>query len=149
MSVYQARFAARYTALAAWAAIHGHTDIPLTTRFDGYPLGSWVAYLRSRHRRHGLPPAQVAALETLPGWTWQPRRPGPPADHPRNTHIHALRSQGATLAAIAATVGVSRQRVHQILTRPPQGTFPGHDPMGCPGPDRELTPPHGAGPPSP
>ena len=36
------------------------------TSRSGFPLGTWVA-----NRRHGKnPPDRVAALEVLPGWSW-------------------------------------------------------------------------------
>ena len=36
---------------------------------DGFPLGQWMGYYRSRGR-DALEPEQADALDALPGWTW-------------------------------------------------------------------------------
>ena len=35
-------------------------------------LARWVARMRKKHRRGTLKPEWAAALETVPGWTWEP-----------------------------------------------------------------------------
>jgi hypothetical protein len=37
---------------------------------DGFPLGDWVAYVRDAHGAGDLDPADVAAIEAIPGWRW-------------------------------------------------------------------------------
>lgn len=37
---------------------------------DGFPLGTWAAEYRGRHRDGSIDPEQAEALEALPGWQW-------------------------------------------------------------------------------
>jgi hypothetical protein len=41
---------------------------------DGFRLGRWVSHLRDKGRRARLTPDQIAALESLPGWSWAPKQ---------------------------------------------------------------------------
>jgi hypothetical protein len=45
---------------------------------DGFRLGRWVSHLRDKGRRSRLTADQIAALESLPGWSWSPKQPVPP-----------------------------------------------------------------------
>jgi hypothetical protein len=38
---------------------------------EGFPLGAWMRYVRRLHASGDLDPADAAAIEALPGWTWQ------------------------------------------------------------------------------
>jgi hypothetical protein len=39
---------------------------------DGFPLGEWLGHAREQHAKGELDPAEAAAIEALPGWTWGP-----------------------------------------------------------------------------
>jgi hypothetical protein len=109
------------TALSAFSAREGHARVPAShveTLADGSPvnLGAWVGYIRQRKRAGLLPQSRVDAIGAVPGWEWGPLRPGPTADAARNTEILTLRSQGVSLQRIGDQFGLSRQRVHQIVT---------------------------------
>jgi Helicase associated domain len=41
---------------------------------DGFRLGRWVSHLRDKGRRARLTADQIAALESLPGWSWSPKQ---------------------------------------------------------------------------
>jgi len=41
---------------------------------DGFRLGRWVSHLRDKGRRARLTVDQIAALESLPGWSWAPKQ---------------------------------------------------------------------------
>jgi len=62
--------AAKPTSRASTASF---SEIGLSTRSrDGTAIGRWVNHLRGQHRRDKVPGWLVSALETLPGWTWEP-----------------------------------------------------------------------------
>jgi superfamily II DNA or RNA helicase len=57
--------------LKAFAARAGHCRIPTAYRTaDRFPLGKWVAIKRMIFRRGGIEALRRAALQRLPGWTW-------------------------------------------------------------------------------
>lgn len=58
--------------LRSWAGEHGDADVPQRSRYRGLALGRWVN--KCRQRREHLTPAQVQALEELPGWSWNARQ---------------------------------------------------------------------------
>lgn len=58
--------------LRSWAGEYGDTDVPQRNRYQGLALGRWVN--KCRQRREQLTPAQVRALEELPGWSWNARQ---------------------------------------------------------------------------
>lgn len=69
-----------FTKLAAYAAEHGHADPTASeTVGDGFAVGRFVSNQRLRHRKGLVPDENVAALEALPGWSWEghPSRPKP------------------------------------------------------------------------
>lgn len=45
-------------------------------RFEGIALGMWVTKQRAAYKGK-LKPERVAALEALPGWTWNPQKETP------------------------------------------------------------------------
>ncbi len=79
-------------------------------------LGPWVGYVRTRYRAGLLSVERAQSLASIPGWEWGPLRPGPAADAMRNAQILTLRSQGVSLQKIGDQFGLSRQRIHQIVT---------------------------------
>ena len=108
------------TALNTYATREGHARVPAShvERLDGSPvnLGAWVGYIRQRKRAGLLPQSRIEAIDAVPGWEWGPLRPGPTADAERNAQILTLRSQGVSLQRIGDEFGLSRQRVHQIVS---------------------------------
>jgi superfamily II DNA or RNA helicase len=58
--------------LQAFVQREGHARVPLAHVEGGYRLGSWVNELRNAYRRGSIDRDRVAALEALPGWTWEP-----------------------------------------------------------------------------
>ena len=114
------RWSQYLSALNAYATREGHARVPAShvEHLDGSPvnLGAWVGYIRQRKRAGLLPQSRVAAIDAVPGWEWGPLRPGPTADAERNAQILTLRSQGVSLQRIGDEFGLSRQRVHQIVS---------------------------------
>lgn len=108
-------------ALGRYAAREGHTRVPIShTELDSagrsIKLGTWVGYIRQRYRRGGLDESRAKILTGLPGWEWGPLAPGPRAKTSRDEEIRNLRGSGLSLQNIADSYGISRQRVHQIVT---------------------------------
>lgn len=60
-------------ALQRYYAKHGHTRVAVSSIFEGFALGRWVAVQRAKYQRQGLVkrPDLVLMLEALPGWTWK------------------------------------------------------------------------------
>ena len=50
----------------------GHARVPVMHVEGSFKLGPWVAVRRRDHANGRLKPELVAALEGLPGWTWDP-----------------------------------------------------------------------------
>ena len=51
----------------------GHARVPQGhVEPDGFTLGSWVGSRRGEYRKGELSPDRVAALEAVPGWSWEP-----------------------------------------------------------------------------
>ena len=57
-------------AVRTFVAREGHARVPTYHVEDGLRLGSWVGSRRQDHKRRRLGRARAAALEALPGWTW-------------------------------------------------------------------------------
>jgi superfamily II DNA or RNA helicase len=53
--------------------INGHGRVPTTYQVDGYRLGGWVQTQRVSHNDRTLDPERESRLESLEGWTWDPR----------------------------------------------------------------------------
>lgn len=74
---FRDRWEAAFEQLTAFVAEHGSARVPMVKsrrREPGFNLGSWVSRQRSEYRLGKLPPADVARLEALPGWSWDPFR---------------------------------------------------------------------------
>ena len=57
-----------------WAYVREHHSAWVPTSYvceDGFKLGMWVHRCR---RRHGADPELDVLLQSLPGWTWEPRQ---------------------------------------------------------------------------
>jgi len=119
------RFNLTITAINQFAAREGHCRIPAAhiEYVDGAPLslGSWVGYLRQRHRKGQLRQERTQKLEQISGWQWGPLRPGPQTNLDRNSKILELHRGGKSLRFIADEFDLSRQRVHQIVKKMWQG----------------------------
>jgi hypothetical protein len=72
-SVPDSRFDHKLAALAAYQARHGNCEPPPGDNEDGAHLGAWVARVRQLHDDGRLDAAHAAALEAIPGWSWQGR----------------------------------------------------------------------------
>lgn len=80
-------------------------------------LGYWISYVRSNYRAGRLSQGTVDALGGLPGFEWGPFKTGPKGKFDvRDSEIRTEREKGDSLATIARNHGISRQRVHQILS---------------------------------
>lgn len=79
-------------------------------------LGVWVSYVRHRQRKGHLSPEQTSELSSLPDWQWGPLRAGRTGDAERDRKILERASTGARLREIAEEFGITRQRVHQIIS---------------------------------
>ena len=108
-------------ALEKFVSEHGHARVPAASKVEvegvAVALGSWVSYLRVKHKTGTLAPEKKAQLESFPSWTWGPCKPGPLGDAARDGAMLQAREQGRSLQSIADEYGLSRQRVHQILER--------------------------------
>lgn len=117
-----ALWAERFEALNQFKLREGHALVPVnhteTLRGVEIKLGSWVSYLRLRYHKDRLPQRWVEKLERLDGWAWGPLQPGPRANLQRDREIKKLRKQGRSLQEIGTMFGLSRQRIHQIVSTP-------------------------------
>jgi hypothetical protein len=59
--------------LGAYAQKHGHSRVPLDYRERSFGLGTWVNNRRNDYKAGRLSRGKVNALESLSGWTWEPR----------------------------------------------------------------------------
>jgi hypothetical protein len=63
-----------FTHLKEYIARGGHPRVPTVfVAEDGYRLGEWVNSQRTRYRKGKLAKARITALESVPGWVWDPR----------------------------------------------------------------------------
>lgn len=113
------RWQQKYQALLNYAHREGHARVPADhiekTASGTILLGDWVSHQRNAMRKGLISPARVGKLTGLPGWEWGPLKKGPRKDEERARLITTLHGQGLSLSQIADQVGLSRQRVHQIL----------------------------------
>lgn len=56
--------------LRAYVEREGHANVPFEHVEEGFALGPWVQAKRARHQRGRLEADRAAALQALPGWTW-------------------------------------------------------------------------------
>lgn len=59
-----------YQRLCDFVRREGHAAVPLPLVVDGFALGSWVGSQRGLYGHGTLAAERVAALEALPGWSW-------------------------------------------------------------------------------
>lgn len=115
------RWKNNFAALEQFVSREGHARVPAThiELVDGQnvPLGAWVGYMRQRQRAGLLPENRRTTLDSIAGWEWGPLRPGPSGNRDRDGRIFQLRAENKSLQEIADEVGLSRQRIHQIVKR--------------------------------
>jgi hypothetical protein len=109
----------RLQALRQYVTREGTTNIP-DTHIEQTPngpvaLGSWANWIRYRGRNGKLTQPRHEEISEIPGWTWEPKRPGPKTEAGRDDQIKAMRNSGASLQEIGDHFGLSRQRIHQIV----------------------------------
>jgi hypothetical protein len=117
----QGKWSRNVDALKEYVSTNGHSKVPSTflINFNGsmIGLGTWVAYMRTKYRNGTLQQEKIQILESLPGWVWNPGKPGPAGNPERDEEIIKQRESGAHLQKIADQYNLSRQRVHQIIER--------------------------------
>lgn len=127
-SAYEIRFARHMEALRQFAAREGHCEVPYShierVGDDDVALGRWAAYIRMRRRAGKVSASRLAQFSMVPGWSWEPRRPGPPPQSDRNKMMRKLRAEGVSLSVIAERFGLSKQRVYQLTAgvKPAKGS---------------------------
>lgn len=90
----------RLARLQRYATLEGNCDVPVAwADTDGYLLGVWVQKQRARSR--SLTPAQIAALDAVPGWFWEQTRDRDTAETLRWLRDFASR-EGHTVIALDA-----------------------------------------------
>jgi hypothetical protein len=118
---HESRWNRYLAALDAFCAREGHARVPIShvehTPAGTVSLGAWVSYVRSRYRAGLLAEHRVARLDAVPGWQWGPLRPGPLTDEVRNARIRSMRAAGMSLQRIGDEFGLSRQRIHQVVSQ--------------------------------
>ncbi len=65
-------WSSNFQVLEKFAHQRGHCRVEARAVLDGQAIGQWVAAQRSRYKSHLITEKQVVALESLPGWTWDP-----------------------------------------------------------------------------
>ncbi|MBN7552102.1 helicase associated domain-containing protein, partial [Mycobacteroides abscessus subsp. abscessus] len=63
-------------ALRIFQSARGSAEVPRRFRVQGVDLGAWVYTCRDRYWDGLLSAAHVAELQSVPGWSWGPVRPG-------------------------------------------------------------------------
>lgn len=115
------RFNTYLAALQQYISREGSARVPAhheeTVEDKPVQLGTWVGYLRQRYKNNKLPAERVNILNSVPGWTWGPLKPGPKPNTSRNAEIRNLSESGQSLTQIADRFNLSRQRIHQIVKR--------------------------------
>jgi hypothetical protein len=67
---YDAFAEAGVPVMAAHIAKGGSMPRPDYMTIDDFPLGDWLGYVRDAHAEDDLDPADVEAIEAIPGWSW-------------------------------------------------------------------------------
>lgn len=75
-----------WESLLAYVSREGDALVRQDHHEEGFPLGRWVHGRRVAYRKGSLKPDRITALESLPGWTWTPKR-GPRGSTPTVTPI--------------------------------------------------------------
>ena len=101
-----------------------HGNIPGTEALRP-ALRGWIHEQRQLYRHDQLSDDHVDALESVPGWTWTPTN-GPYSQRsPIHDTVVRIADSDAMppIKDIAATLGVSATRIHQILTANGRGAY--------------------------
>ena len=119
---YQQKWTRNVEALKYFVGRHGHANVPSAfqvTANDGSQLflGPWVSKIRSQYRKGKLLPHRARELEEIQGWHWEASRPGPRVSAGRDASIVERHASGQTTREIADALGLTTQRVNQILRR--------------------------------
>lgn len=122
---YHEKWARNVQALKDFVAAHGHANVPSAFQVmekDGKHLflGPWVSKIRSQYRAGKLVPHRARELESIPGWHWEASRPGPRVSSGRDAVIIERHAAGETTRQIADDLGLTTQRINQILRRSAQ-----------------------------
>lgn len=59
-------------ALQIFFSQHDHYKVPRDTSIDGFPLGRWTNNLRQRYKTGALRPDEIAKIDKLRRWSWNP-----------------------------------------------------------------------------
>jgi superfamily II DNA or RNA helicase len=63
--------------LQQYVAEYGHARVPQIHKTeDDFTLGTWISSRRTDKKDNKLPQDKIELLESLPGWTWDPRLTG-------------------------------------------------------------------------
>ena len=113
------RWNRNFEALKNFEKDFGHTKVPASFKIKKngvlISLGTWVAYVRTKHRRGLLSTDEITYFEQLAGWSWNPKKTGPVKNLKREEEIQNARKSGILPQEIDDRFNISRQRVHQIL----------------------------------
>ena len=75
---FEAEFQRGMSALRSFVAREGHARVLKlhveNVEGDDFNLGTWIVSRRSQFRRDKLSADRIAALDAIPGWTWESRR---------------------------------------------------------------------------
>lgn len=72
-SLVDVAFEQSMEALRSFAAAHGHVRLPRDGRWGGADLRGFCGRHRTAYWQGDLPGERVAALESIPGWSWRPQ----------------------------------------------------------------------------
>lgn len=115
------RWQYRFNALRQYTDRTGTSLIPATQveiyQGKNVALGAWVAYNRQQFRSGELSRDRQVLLQQLTGWHWDKQKPGRRYDRTRDTEIVKRHKSGERVGAIAESLNLSRQRIHQILKK--------------------------------
>jgi DNA-binding NarL/FixJ family response regulator len=115
------RFSMYLAALSQYISRESHACVPSghIEILDGkdIQLGTWVSYVRQRHRKGLLHLEHERQLASIPEWQWGPLRRGPKLKNERNQKILEMRRSGHSITQISDEFNISRQRVHQIVKK--------------------------------
>ena len=70
-SARQAELKSLLSALRTVIRLEGHSRLPGYSKENSLPVGRWVEYVRSRHRKGILPNEIIEAVEAVKGWGWR------------------------------------------------------------------------------
>lgn len=79
-----------------YAAKHGELPVG-DTRMFGREIGGWAVRQRRRHIAGALSAEQVARLEAIPGWSWEPTRANVDLHHGRAAALRAATAVTGTV----------------------------------------------------